>query len=73
MPGPVYRAERTGLLLVDPYNDFLSKDGKIFPMIQEIAEEVGLVDNLRKTVEAARKANIQIFFGSLIFIILKQK
>lgn len=62
MPGPVYRAERTGLLLVDPYNDFLSKGGKIFPMIQEIAEEVGLVDNLRKTVEAARKANIQIFF-----------
>ncbi|MFY0732494.1 isochorismatase family cysteine hydrolase [Pseudomonas sp. NFX15] len=62
MPNTVYPAERTGLLLVDPYNDFLSEGGKIFPMIQEIATEVGLLDNLRATVAAARKANIQVFY-----------
>jgi nicotinamidase-related amidase len=62
MPSPVYRAERTGLLLVDPYNDFLSEGGKVFPMIKEIAAENGLLDNLRATVAAVRKANIQVFY-----------
>ncbi|MGO4326900.1 isochorismatase family cysteine hydrolase [Cupriavidus sp. 2TAF22] len=62
MPDPVYRADRTGLLLVDPYNDFLSEGGKVFPMIKEIAAEVGLLDNLRTTVAAVRKANIQVFY-----------
>jgi hypothetical protein len=58
MPNPVYRAERTGLLLVDPYNDFLSEGGKVFPMIKEIATEIGLLDNLRATVAAVRKAEL---------------
>jgi nicotinamidase-related amidase len=62
MAGTVYRAERTGLLLVDPYNDFLSHGGKIFPMIESIAKEVGLLDNLRAIVTAARKADIQVFY-----------
>ncbi|MGO4303231.1 isochorismatase family cysteine hydrolase [Cupriavidus sp. RAF12] len=62
MPNPVYRADRTGLLLVDPYNDFLSEGGKVFPMIQEIAAEVGLLDNLRATVAAVRNAGIRVFY-----------
>lgn len=62
MSGPVYRIERTGLLLVDPYNDFLSEGGKVFPMIKEIATETRLLDNLRATVDAARKARVQIFY-----------
>ncbi|EUC12799.1 isochorismatase hydrolase [Burkholderia sp. BT03] len=62
MPNTVYRAERTGLLLVDPYNDFLSEGGKLFPMIKEIATNVRLLDNLRATVAAARKADIQVFY-----------
>lgn len=62
MSNSVYPVERTGLLLVDPYNDFLSEGGKVFPMIQEVAEEVGLLDNLRKTVEAVRKAGIQVLY-----------
>jgi nicotinamidase-related amidase len=62
MPSPIYPAERTGLLLVDPYNDFLSEGGKVFPLIKEIATENGLLDNLRATVAAVRKANMQVFY-----------
>ena len=29
-----YEASRTGLLLVDPYNDFLSDGGKIWLMVK---------------------------------------
>lgn len=62
MTHPVYRAERTGLLLVDPYNDFLSHGGKLFPLLKEVADEVHLLDNLRTTVAAARAADVQVFY-----------
>ena len=62
MSNPVYDAQRTGLLLVDPYNDFLSDGGKLFPMLRDIAADVRLLDNLRVTVDTARKTDIQVFY-----------
>ncbi len=62
MANAVYRMERTGLLLVDPYSDFLSDGGKLFPMVKDGANDVGLLDNLRAAVAAVRKANIQVFY-----------
>lgn len=62
MANPLYRAERTGLLLVDPYNDFLSDGGKLFPMLRDVADDVRLLDNLRAAVGAARDAGIQVFY-----------
>jgi nicotinamidase-related amidase len=62
MTNSTYRTERTGLLLVDPYNDFLSDGGKIFPMIKEVADQVHLLDNLRAVVNSARDAGIRVFF-----------
>jgi nicotinamidase-related amidase len=57
-----YDASRTGLLLVDPYNDFLSDGGKIWPMVKEVANEVGLLEHLRSVVAGARAAGVRIFF-----------
>ena len=34
----------TALLLIDPYNDFLSEGGKIWPYVREVAEAVDLFD-----------------------------
>lgn len=56
-----YLKEQTALLLVDPYNDFLSEGGKLWPLVEGIAREVGLLDNLRAITAAARKAGIRIF------------
>jgi nicotinamidase-related amidase len=53
--------ERTAYLLVDPYNDFLSKGGKIYPSIEPIATEVGLLDNLRALDRAVRAVGIPVF------------
>ena len=33
-----FDAADTGLLVVDPYNDFISEGGKIWPRIQAVAE-----------------------------------
>jgi hypothetical protein len=33
-----YAADRTALLIVDPYNDFISKGGKLYEALRETAE-----------------------------------
>ncbi|GLZ85698.1 isochorismatase [Metapseudomonas resinovorans] len=57
-----YPRESTGLLLVDPYNDFLSEGGKLNGLAKQVADAVGTLDNLRRVVAAARKAGIQVFY-----------
>ena len=57
-----YIREKTGLLLVDPYNDFLSPTGKLWPQAKEVAEEVNLLSNLKSIVDAARQSGVRIFF-----------
>jgi nicotinamidase-related amidase len=56
----VYPRERTALLFVDPYNDFLSEGGKIYPRVKEVADENGLLDNLRRVSGTVRAAGIQV-------------
>lgn len=57
-----YTKEQTALLLVDPYNDFLSNGGKLWPLVEAVATEVGLLDNLRNVISKARTVGIRIFF-----------
>jgi nicotinamidase-related amidase len=60
MATTAYPRERTALLLVDPYNDFLSEGGKVYPRLKAVADEVGLLDNLRRLDGAVRAAGIQV-------------
>jgi nicotinamidase-related amidase len=64
MAAPRYENNRTGLLLVDPYNDFLAEGGKVWPRLKDVAEHVGLLDNLRAIVAAVRTAGIKVFIVS---------
>ncbi len=56
-----YIKDKTGLLLVDPYNDFLSTKGKFWPRTREVAEKVNLLTNLKSVVDAARQSGFRIF------------
>jgi nicotinamidase-related amidase len=58
---PHYPRDRTAYLLVDPYNDFLSEGGKVYPLIASVANEVGLLDNLRALDKAVRAAGLPVF------------
>ncbi len=60
MSNPVYPLDRTAYLLVDPYNDFLSEGGKVFPLLKPMAEQNGLLDNLRKLDHAVRSLRIPV-------------
>ncbi|MBC7770156.1 MAG: cysteine hydrolase [Phycisphaerales bacterium] len=56
-----YDAERTALLFVDPYNDFLSEGGKLWPLVADVAASVKLHDNLRAILVTARDAGVAVF------------
>ncbi len=60
MSKPNYSKQTTALLLVDPFNDFLSEGGKVYPRLKPIADEVALLDNLRRLDGAIRAAGIQV-------------
>ncbi len=61
MTRSTYDPTRTGLLFVDPYNDFLSEGGKLWPRVKEVAQQVGLIENLKIIVKMVRDQNIQLF------------
>ncbi len=60
MTTSTYAVDRTALLIVDPYNDFMSEGGKLYEATRETAEAVGFYDNMRKLIPAIRAAGIQV-------------
>ena len=63
MTTPTFEKQLTGLLVIDPYNDFISEGGILWPLIKEVAEAVDCVPNMIAVLGAARAAGIQIFFA----------
>ncbi len=55
--------EITALLVVDPYNDFISEGGKIWGRIQTVAEANGCVPHMLQVLTAARQAQIRVFYA----------
>ena len=56
-----YDPGRTALLFVDPYNDFLSEGGKLWPRVAEVARSVNLHEKLRAITGAVRAGGIPVF------------
>jgi nicotinamidase-related amidase len=57
-----YDSSATAVLLVDPYNDFLSDGGKLWSRVKAVAEEVKFLDQLREVVSTARARGLKIVF-----------
>lgn len=56
-----YEQKSTALLIVDPYNDFMTEGGKMYAVTKETADSVGFYENMRKLLPAVREAGIQVF------------
>ena len=63
MRGDTYAADSTALLIIDPYNDFISEGGKIWPRISAIAEANHCVQHMLDVLQAARKAGLRVFYA----------
>jgi len=57
-----YEKDITALLVVDPYNDFISEGGKIWDRIRAVAEANDCVPHMLQILNAARQANFRVFY-----------
>jgi ureidoacrylate peracid hydrolase len=58
-----YEPELTGLLIVDPYNDFLSEGGKLYELSRTTLETHNVVEHMRQVLAAARAIGAQVFIA----------
>jgi ureidoacrylate peracid hydrolase len=58
-----YEKEITGLLVIDPYNDFISEGGKVWDRLKGVAEANKCVPHMMQVLDAARKAGIRVFYA----------
>jgi ureidoacrylate peracid hydrolase len=55
--------EITALLVIDPYNDFISEGGKIWGRLKDVAEANKCVPHMMQVLDAARRADIRVFYA----------
>ena len=53
----------TALLVIDPYNDFISEGGKIWDRLKTVAEANDCVPHMWQVLNAARKARLRVFYA----------
>ena len=58
-----YNKEITALLVIDPYNDFISEGGKLWNRVKAVAEANGCVPNMLNVLSTARNARLRIFYA----------
>ena len=58
-----YDTQLTALLVIDPYNDFISEGGKIWHRIRAVAEANDCVPHMLQILNAARKAKLRVFYA----------
>jgi nicotinamidase-related amidase len=57
-----YQKDITALLVVDPYNDFISEGGKIWERIRAVAEANDCVPHMLQVLNTARQAKLRVFY-----------
>ena len=55
--------QSAALLVIDPYNDFISEGGKIWDRIKTVAEANNCVPNMLQVLIAARQAKLRVFYA----------
>ena len=63
MNTPTSDKSTTALLVIDPYNDFLSDGGKLWPRVKAVVEANNCIPNMLEVLNFARKAKLQVFFA----------
>ncbi|MDA0161357.1 cysteine hydrolase [Solirubrobacter ginsenosidimutans] len=58
-----YDPDNTALLVIDPYNDFLSEGGKIWDRLKAVAEANRCITNMLAVLEASRGAGLRVFYA----------
>jgi ureidoacrylate peracid hydrolase len=63
MANVTYDKEVTALLVIDPYNDFISEGGKLWDRVRNVAEANNCVPHMLQVLSAARNAKLRVFYA----------
>jgi ureidoacrylate peracid hydrolase len=63
MANLTFNKEIATLLVIDPYNDFISKGGKVWDRLKGVAEANQCVPHMLQVLNAARKAGLRVFYA----------
>ena len=55
--------EITALVLIDPYNDFISEGGKLWDRIKTVAESNDCIAHMLQLLTAARTTGMRVFYA----------
>jgi len=55
--------EITALVVIDPYNDFISEGGKVWDRLKGVAEANQCIPHMVQVLDAARRAGIRVFYA----------
>ena len=58
-----YDRNRTGLVVIDPYNDFISEGGEVSDRLKGVAEANMCVPDIGQVLDAARGVGIRVFYA----------
>jgi len=58
-----FEKEISGLLLIDPYNDFISEGGKLWDRIKSVAEANDCIPHMLQLLRTARQAGLRVFYA----------
>ena len=61
--GSDIRWQLTALLVIDPYNDFISEGGKVWDRLKGVAEANKCVPHMMQVLDAARKSELRVFYA----------
>ena len=56
-----YIPNETALLVIDPYNDFMSEGGKLYDNLKVVATTVGFQRNMRELMQVVRAVGVKVF------------
>jgi ureidoacrylate peracid hydrolase len=63
MTAVTYSKDITGLVVIDPYNDFISAGGKGWDRLKDVIETNNCVGHMEQVLAAARSADIRVFYA----------
>ena len=58
-----YPLGKTAIVIVDPYNDFMSFRGKIWPLLHKVSVKNNVKENLKKIINACRENEVLIAYA----------
>jgi nicotinamidase-related amidase len=58
-----YDKQNTALLVIDPYNDFISEGGLFWDRLKEVAADNQCIDHMADVLSASRRAGLRVFYA----------